>query len=67
MTDDRELRKNCEGYSDPTAYAAIKSLDRDKSNLNRLLRAINDICQLAGFEVYGRITLRDKKTGKVWR
>lgn len=25
---DRDLRKNAEGYSDPTAYEAMKNLDR---------------------------------------
>ncbi len=27
---DRELRRNAEGYSDPTAYQAIKNIDREK-------------------------------------
>lgn len=32
-----------------------------------LLYAIFDICELADFEIEGRIVLVDKRSGKVWR
>lgn len=32
----------------------------------KLLNTIFYICNCAGFHVEGRITLRDKRTGKVW-
>ena len=41
--------------------------DIDCDRVSTLISAIKDICGLAGFEVSGRITLVDKKTGKVWR
>lgn len=41
--------------------------DIDCDRVSTLISAIKDMCRLAGFEVSGRITLVDKKTGKVWR
>lgn len=69
---DENLRKNAEGYSDPTAYEAIKKVDEDylfvrELAFNKLLRMIFDLCELAGFHVEGRIILKDKETGNVWK
>lgn len=63
-------RENSEGYSDPTPYKAIKHIDEKTAGYYRfknLLRTIWYICNQAGFKVEGRITLVDKKTGRVWR
>lgn len=65
-----ELKRNGSGYYDPTAYKAITNIEKEPSDAERfrkLLNAIFVVCDLAGFHVEGRITLRDKKTGKVWR
>ena len=69
---DENLRKNAEGYSDPTAYHAIKHVNEDylfirELKFKKLLQTIFDICEFAGFQIEGRIVLRDKKTGKVWK
>ncbi|MCK9327004.1 MAG: hypothetical protein M0P69_16040 [Bacteroidales bacterium] len=64
---DRELRRNAEGYSDPAAYQAIKNVDREDENFHKLLHTIFNICELSGFRIEGRIVLVDKVTGKVWR
>lgn len=66
MTKD-DLRKNGSGYSDPTAYKAIKKVDDDDERFHKLLNTIFTICELAGFRVEGRIVLQDKETGRVWR
>lgn len=60
--------KNAEGYSDPTAYEAIKKADYDfeLARRTKLLKTIYSICDLAGYHVAGRIVLKDKFTGKVW-
>lgn len=42
---DRDLRKNAEGYSDPTAYEAMKNLDRDDERFHKLLHTIFDMCE----------------------
>lgn len=60
-------RRNSEGYSDPTAYAALKHIEEEEERFRKLLYAIFDICELADFEIEGRIVLIDKRTGKVWR
>lgn len=68
---DKDLRKNASGCNDPTAYKAIKHVD-DKNKYSdirfyKLLHTIFHICELAGFELDGRITLRDKVTGKLYK
>jgi hypothetical protein len=64
---DRDLRKNAEEYSDPTAYEAIKNIDKEDERFHKLLHTIFYICNIAGFEIEGRIVLVDKKTGRIWR
>lgn len=60
--------KNAEGYSDPTAYEALRNIEiKEDERFHKLLYAIFDICELAGFEIEGRIVLIDKKSGRVWR
>ena len=54
-------RKNSEGYSDPTAYQAMMNLEIEE------LRSIKDVCDLADFEIEGRVVLIDKRSGRVWR
>ena len=63
------LKKNAEGYPDPTAYHAIKRVetDEDVERFHKLLDSIFTICELSDFHVEGRIVVRDKRTGKIWR
>lgn len=35
--------------------------------IGRLIPVMKQTAELAGFEVVGRITLRDKSTGKEWK
>lgn len=63
---DRDLRKNAEGYPDPTAYEAIKNIEEEE-RFNKLLHTIFNICELSGFRIEGRIVLINKVTGKVYR
>lgn len=37
---DRDLRKNAEGYSDPTAYETIKNIDKEDVRFHKLLHTI---------------------------
>lgn len=59
-------KRNAEGYSDPTAYAAMRNLNREEDRINKLRRAILNICEVAGFEIQGSLTFVDKRTGKIW-
>lgn len=72
MKRDKDLMKNGEGYSDPTAYEAIKRFqknktDEDEARFKKLIKTIFNICELSGFHLEERIVVKDKKTGKVWR
>lgn len=64
---DRDLRRNASGYSDPTAYEVMKNESKEEVRVRRLLRIILEICAIAGFKVDSRIVLIDKVNGRVWR
>ncbi len=64
---DRDLRLNVSGYPDPTAYEAIKNIDKEDERFHKLLHTIFDMCELSGFRIEGRIVLVDEATGKVYR
>lgn len=64
---EKDLRKNAEGYSDPTAYQAMKNIDKEDERFHKLLHTLFYICEVAGFQIEGRIVLTDKKTGRIWR
>lgn len=65
-----DLRLNDEGYPDPTAYEAITRADittqEEYERHKKLIGCILRICELSDFEVIERISVRDKRTGKVW-
>ena len=66
----KDPRRNASGYVDPTAYQAIENVSRggsDAMRAKRLLTTLYNICDLAGFKVTSRITIKDKKTGKEWK
>lgn len=67
MANNQEFKRNSSGYVDPTAYEAIKNIDEENARFQKLLTAIFCICDIAGFHLEGRIVVRDKRTGKVWR
>lgn len=62
-----ELRMNGEGYKDPTADKAVRHLDRTPEPVMKVVRMLRDIAGLAGFEIVGRICLKDKASGREWR
>ena len=67
MGDRNNPRCNAEGYSDPTAFEALRNLEREDERFHRLLYTLFYLCELAGFEIEGRIILIDKQNGRVWR
>lgn len=69
------MYKNSEGYVDPTAgaaMAAVKHEEKEKQyaelvdHNHKLIYAIRNVVDLAGFEIVGRVTLKHKKSGKVF-
>ena len=70
MDPKKDPRRNASGYMDLTAFEAIKNVDREadaEKRYKKLLSTIFYICDLAGFHIEGRLEIRDKKTGEVWR
>lgn len=61
------LYKNASGCDDPTAYKAIKTVQQDEARFRKLMETIFNICELSGFHLEGRIVVKDKKTGRIWR
>lgn len=63
--------KNHEGYADPTAYEAIKNVNKEElaesDRFYDFLDAIFYIAELADFQFEGRLVIKDKKTGRIWR
>lgn len=67
MARDEDIRKNASGYSDPTAYQAIKNIEGEDDKFHKLLETIFNLCELSGFHLEERVVLKDKNTGKVYR
>lgn len=74
MGNDR-MNRNSEGYPDPTAGGAWSNIRRAERQqeaerlavIGNLIPVMKQTAELAGFEVVGRITLKDKGTGKEYR
>lgn len=67
---DIDIRKNGEGYSDPTAYEAIKRIEEevaDRERFKKIIGCILRICELSDFALEEKLVLRDKRTGRVWK
>ena len=62
-----DLKRNASGYIDSTAYEAITNIESENERFKKLLNSIFNICDLADFEIMGRIVLVDKRSGKVWK
>ena len=63
--------KNAEGYSDPTAYAALKAVGQEEAEqqkkVNALIGVLKYIINAAGFDLLTRIELKDRQTGREYR
>lgn len=67
---------NSEGYPNPTAYYAMKSMDQEEhkhdeheldKKVHNLVNVLKFIVDWAGFEFIGRIQIRHKKTKKEFK
>lgn len=70
MAGNDDLRRNAEGYVDPTAYAALKSIVDDEKTEKKaayLVSVLKFIIRESGFELLNRIELKDKKSGRTFR
>ena len=66
-----DFSKNIEGYSDPTAGTAYSHIlaeqKQEMKKISALMKAVNAVVELAGFEIVGMITFKEKATGKVYK
>lgn len=62
---------NASGCKDPTAGEAIIHISKEEHELNqrvhKLIELTKELLNFAGFDLIGRIQIRDKKTGKEFR
>jgi len=63
----KDPKRNEKGYSDPTAYEALKRLEDEDERFHKLLYSIRNICDLAGYDLGERIVLVDRRNGRIWR
>lgn len=69
------IGRNAEHYADPTPTAAMRNICRDEYQkeaakllqISLLVPLLRQVAEWAGFEIIGRIPLRDKATGKEYR
>lgn len=69
------MSRNAEHYADPTPAAAMRSIQKDERQkeaarllqISLLVPLLRQVAEWAGFEIIGRIPLRDKATGKEYR
>jgi hypothetical protein len=63
-------KKNIEGYTDLTPYEALRhkvsQVDIDDARrMDKAIKSAKRTFSIAGFDVIGRITLKNKRTGKI--
>ena len=70
------MSRNAEHYADPTPAADIRNIinkdERQKEavrldRIGDIVPLLRQMADIAGFEIIGRIPLRDKATGKEYR
>ena len=61
------IYKNAEGYHDYVAGEAIKAADKQPQHVGYIISVCKGIAHKFNCEVEGRIAIKDKETGKVWR
>ena len=59
--------KNGSGYIDPTAYSAIKQVTEEEKKVSKVIKTLQAVARLTGYEIENRIVLRDKVSGRIWR
>ena len=61
-------RRNAEGYLDVTAYLGTKNVIQEENEAERKNKdLIHTFRLLADIEIVGRITIKHKKTGRIFR
>ena len=69
------MSRNAEHYADPTPGTAMRNIRKEEYQkeaarllqISILVPMLRQIAQWSGFDIIGRIPLRDKATGKEYR
>lgn len=62
------MRFNGSGYYDETPHKAYMNMRKDRAVMARkVVKTVQNVAHLAGFEIVGRVTLRDTDTGEEFR
>lgn len=64
---DYEIKRNGEGYPDPTAYVVLKKEDEEYERFHKLLNTIFYVCEMAEFHIEERIVIKDLRSGRIWK
>ena len=64
--ENKDPRKNSEGYTDLTAYEAIKNIESDYARYKKFLGCLFRMGELSDYYIE-EIVVKDKRTGKIWR
>ena len=75
MNEEKVPIRNPEGYMDVTAHDAINNVLQEQQmayaeadeRMNLLIKTLKNTIRLSGFELIGRIELRDTRTGRSYR
>jgi hypothetical protein len=58
--------ENKSGAKDPTAYAVLKVAEDEEQRVSDFVKSVKTMARLCGFEIDGWITVRVKKSGRVY-
>ena len=58
---------NSEGYPDPTAEKAMRNYEKRKTLARKTIVTLQNVAHLAGFDIVGKIRLREHDTGREWK
>lgn len=71
MSGSRIPYKNPEGYADPTAHAAMSTVQKEQDaadlRVQNFIRAVKTIIYQSGYDLLARIEIRDRATGRDYR
>ncbi len=63
--------RNPDGYADPTAHAALTSVQKEQDandlRVQSFIRALKTMIDQSGYDLLARIEIRDRGTGRNYR
>lgn len=63
----KDYRYNGSGYYDPTPHKAIKRIEEREKLARKVILTVQNVAHLAGFDIVGRLELRDKESRRIYR